>query len=117
MRTFTCSTCTIKLVETAYNRAWWFRLAREPLRAGMLALGKVYGIAPAAYSIGSAHCGGCPRIIKCALKERSAIFRAVNAAVNPVFDHLMEILVSSEDIHDAKDFAARSMRGGDKEQI
>ena len=115
MRTFTCNTCTVKLVEAAYSRSWWFRLIREPLRAGMLALGNIYGIDPAAYNVAGAHCGGCPRIIKYALKERSGLFRALNTAVNPVFDRLLETLVSREQVKDAKDFAARSMRGEVKE--
>lgn len=111
MKTLVCKLCTIKLVEAAYGRAWWFRLVREPLRFGMLAMGRLYGADTGAYNVRSAACRGCPRMIKLELKERSALFRLLNNLVNPAFDRLIERLLTERELLEAEEFAAKAVRG------
>lgn len=111
MKALVCRICTVKLVEAAYARAWWFRLVREPLRLGMLLLGRVYGADLAAYEVRSAACRGCPRLVKLELKEKSALFRLLNGLVNPYFDRLIERLLTEREILEAEDFAERAARG------
>lgn len=49
-----CNTCTIRLVRTAYQRAPWFRLVREPLRLALRGLAWLHRIDPAAYAVRTA---------------------------------------------------------------
>lgn len=111
MKKVVCKVCTVRLVEAAYGRARWFCLVREPLRLGMLLLGKLYGVRPEAYEILSEDCRNCPRLVKLELKERSALFRLLNALVNPAFDRLMERLLTEQERRAAKDFAEKAVRG------
>jgi hypothetical protein len=111
MKDLVCKICTVKLVEAAYAHAWWFRLLREPLRAGMLLMGKIYGADVSAYEVRSAACRGCPRMVKLELKSRSGLFRFLNGLVNPYFDRLIERLLTEREQQEARDFAERSVRG------
>lgn len=111
MKNLVCKICTVKLVEAAYARAWWFRLVREPLRAAMLLLGRLYGVDTGAYDVKSPACRACPRLVKLELKERSRLFRLANALVNPYFDRLIERLITERDLAAARDYAARAVRG------
>jgi 2-hydroxy-3-keto-5-methylthiopentenyl-1-phosphate phosphatase len=49
------------------------------------------------------------RFYKTALKEHSALFRLLNAMANPVFDTILEQIVSKEDIDKAKAHARAAM--------
>lgn len=109
MKNLVCKICTIKLVEAAYARAWWFRLVREPLRAGMLLLGRFYEADFSVYQVNSPSCRACPRLTKLELKEKSALFRLLNSLVNPYFDRLMERLITERELQDAKTFAERAV--------
>jgi hypothetical protein len=109
MKNLVCKICTIKLVEAAYGHAWWFRLVREPLRLGMLAMGRLYGADSSSYEVRSPACRGCPRLVKLELKERSALFRLLNALVNPSFDRLIERLISARELAEAKDYAEKAV--------
>ena len=111
MKKLVCKICTVRLVESAYARAWWFRLLREPLRLGMLALGKLYGVNTGAYEVRSSACRNCPRLVKLELKERSAFFRLLNNLINPHFDRLIERLLTEREQAEAKNFAERAVRG------
>ncbi len=97
-----CNTCTIMLVRTCYNRAWWFRIIREPLRYSMVIMGKFYGVNHSNYLVKSDECQGCVRFIKTGLKEKSSLFRFLNRIVNPVFDWMLETIVSEEEVMEAK---------------
>jgi len=109
VKSLVCKICTIKLVEAAYARAWWFRLLREPLRAGMLLLGRIYEADLDAYGVGSPSCRACPRLTKLELKEKSALFRFLNGIVNPYFDRLIERLLEERELQEARDFAERAV--------
>lgn len=111
MKKIVCRICTVKLVEAAYGRAWWFRLVREPLRLGMLLMGKIYGVRPGDYEVLSEACRSCPRLVKLELKERSVLFRLLNALVNPAFDRLLERLLTERERREAEDFAEKAVRG------
>lgn len=100
-----CGTCTLRLVALAYARAPWFRLLREPLRAGMVALSRVHGIDVSAVPVRAEACRGCIRLHKSLLKERSPFFRALNRLANPVFDALLLRIVGAEAIREAKEHA------------
>ncbi len=100
-----CTTCTIILVKTAYDRAPWFRIVREPLRFGMVIMGKLHGVNSDDYLVKSDGCRGCVRFIKTGLKEKSSLFRILNGIINPVFDHILETIVTREEVLEAKRYA------------
>ena len=104
-----CNTCTVRLVETAYRRAPWFRVVREPLNWSMKAMAFLCRIDPRQYDVKTDSCRGCMRFYKLALKEESGVFRMLNAVVNPVFDRLIAKIVTPEEIRDAKDVAKKAM--------
>ncbi len=97
-----CNTCTIMLVQKAYERAWWFRLIREPLRMCMIAMGVLLGIQPEEYVTRSERCKGCVRFLKTALKEKSPAFMRLNERINPLFDRLIERLVTKDELDESK---------------
>ena len=103
-----CNTCTIMLVRLAYERAWWFRLIREPLRLGMILLGWLHRINPKDYQVRTLDCHGCIRFTKTALKEKSDLFCWLNDRVNPVFNLILETLVTQEEIQEAKRYARQA---------
>lgn len=100
-----CNTCTVRLVDLAYRRAWWFRWVREPLKLGMKALAAWHGIDARDDTVRTQACRGCLRFLKTALKEQSGAFRWLNGRVNPVFDRLLETVVTPEEVQEAKRFA------------
>ncbi|MBI2858387.1 MAG: nitroreductase [Chloroflexi bacterium] len=101
-----CSTCTVRLVRIAYQRRPWFRLVREPLKAGMLFMGWLHRVRPEDYAVPDPECGGCIRFTKQALKERSGLFRWMNARVNPRFDHILETIITPDELGDAQRHAS-----------
>ncbi|MEW6489106.1 MAG: nitroreductase [Thermodesulfobacteriota bacterium] len=104
-RQVVCNTCTVRLVDLAYRRAWWFRWVRKPLTVGMKVLAAWHGIDALDYSVRTPACRGCTRFLKTALKEESAAFRWLNGRVNPVFDRLLETVVTGKEVQEAKRFA------------
>ncbi|MEW6357277.1 MAG: nitroreductase [Planctomycetota bacterium] len=103
-----CNTCTIRLVELCYRRAWWFRFVREPLRLGMRIMAWWHGIDPRDYVVRTEACRGCIRFMKTALKEKSAAFRRLNDWINPLFDWMMERIVTAGEVENAKRYARES---------
>ncbi|MBI2906960.1 MAG: nitroreductase [Chloroflexi bacterium] len=110
-RSAVCNTCTLRLVRLAYQRAPWFRLVREPLRLGMRTMAFWHRIDPDDYEVRTPSCQRCMRFYKVALKERSATFRLLNALANPLFDALLERIVSAEAVQEAKAYARTAMAG------
>jgi hypothetical protein len=107
-----CNTCTIRLVRLAYQRAPWFRLVREPLRLGMRVMAAWHRIDPNEYEVRSQGCYGCMRFYKNALKGESAAFRWLNGRVNPLFDAVLERIVSPAEVQEAKAHARAAVAGG-----
>jgi hypothetical protein len=99
------------LVNTAYQRAPWFRLVREPLKVGLRIFAWAYRIDPAEYEVRASACYGCLRFYKVALKERSGLFRLLNDRINPLFDALIERIVPQEEIRAARGYAQTAMAG------
>lgn len=106
-----CYTCTLRLIALAYRRAPLFRLVREPLRWGMRGLAWIYRIDPAEYEVRTPACYGCIRFYKTALKDQSALFRLLNRVINPLFDTLLEQLVTGDEIQQAKTYAQAATSG------
>jgi hypothetical protein len=106
-----CNICTVRLVETAYRKAPWFRLVREPLRLGMRLMALLYRVNPDDYKVRTPSCVGCMRFNKIALKEKSALFRFLNSAANPLFDAMLEKILSPAELRDAEQFAKDAMEG------
>ncbi|MEE9935413.1 MAG: hypothetical protein K4445_06840 [Deltaproteobacteria bacterium] len=106
-----CNTCTLKLVQTAYRRAPIFRMVREPLKWGIKVMAGLYRIDPEEYEVRSPACFGCLRFQKLALKEKSALFRRLNALVNPLFDALLAKIVTEEEMRQATVHASQAMSG------
>ncbi len=102
-----CGGCTIRLVQICSERAWWFAPARWPLVTGMRVLAKWHGIDPHDYAVAHARqeCRGCLRFIKSELKEKSPLFVALNARINPVFNRLRNGLLTREEVAEAKRIA------------
>lgn len=112
-RSAVCNTCTIQLVRLAYKRAPWFRLVREPLRLGLRAMAAWHRIDTSDYEVRTGGCYGCLRFYKTALKERSATFCWLNARVNPVFDTLLERIISPTEMREAEAYARAAMVSSD----
>ncbi len=53
----------------------------------------------------------CIRFNKNALKERPGLFRLLNSLANPVYDPILERIVSSEEVGKAKAYASASTEG------
>jgi hypothetical protein len=100
-----CNTCTIMLVRKAYERAWWFRLIREPLSMAMVIMGKLYRVNPGDYDVRSPECLRCRRFIKLGLKEKSRFFVWLNDRINPAFDRIIDGLVTGEVLEESKRYA------------
>ncbi len=106
-----CNICTVHLVEMAYRRAPWFRLVREPLKAGMRLMAFIHRINPDVYEVRSPECYGCMRFYKVALKEKSGLFRWLNGLVNPRFDALIERILTEDEVQLARAYARAAMSG------
>jgi hypothetical protein len=106
-----CNTCTIKLVSIAYQRSPLFRLLREPLKLGMRLFAWWYRITPDDYQVLTPGCSGCIRFYKLALKDQSGLFRWLNESINPIFDAILERIVTAEEVRQAKFFARLSSDG------
>ncbi|MBM4313416.1 MAG: nitroreductase [Deltaproteobacteria bacterium] len=106
-----CNTCTLKLVAVAYRRAPWFRLFREPLKLGMRFFSWAYRVDPSEYDVRTPACHGCIRFYKVALKEKSGPFRLMNDLFNPLFDVLLERIVTEEEVSQAKTYARAASNG------
>lgn len=106
-----CNTCTRRLVTIAYQRSSWFRLLREPLKFVMRFWAKLYHINTTDYEVRSPGCYDCMRFYKTALKNNSTLFRLLNRMVNPLFDVILERIVSKEEIDEAKTHARAAVAG------
>ncbi len=103
-----CNTCTIRLVEKAYKRSWWFKYIREPLKYSMIIASKIYRIDTNIYIVRTPDCYGCLRFLKVALKDKSRLFNILNRYINPIFDKKLSKLVTQDELKDAKEFAFNS---------
>jgi len=106
-----CSTCTRRLVDIAYDGSPWFHLIREPLKLTMQIWVRLRGMDPGEYEVRSTGCYNCMRFYKTALKEQSRLFRLLNAVANPVFDAILEQIVSKEEVNKAKAHARAATAG------
>lgn len=66
---------------------------------------------PSAYEVRTPHCFGCLRFYKVALKEKSGMFRRMHELFNPLFDALLERIVTEEEIKQAKTYARAATEG------
>lgn len=106
-----CGNCTLKLVAIAYRRAPWFRLLREPLKLGMHLLSRIHHIDTGEYMVRTPACYGCIRFYKVALKEKSALFRWLHSGINPVFDYVLEKIVTTEERRQCRLYAQGVSQG------
>jgi len=106
-----CGNCTLKLVTIAYRRAPWFRLVREPLKMGMRLLSRLHRVDVTLYDVRTPGCYNCIRFYKLTLKEKSALFRFLHRGFNPVFDRIIEKIVTAEERRQAKQYADAASRG------
>jgi len=106
-----CNICTRRLVTIAYQRSPRFRLLREPLKLIMRYWAKLCQINLVDYEVRSPSCYDCMRFYKNALKNNSTFFRLLNKMVNPLFDAILERIVSKEEVDKAKAHARAAMAG------
>ena len=106
-----CNTCTLKLVTIVYRRKPIFRLFREPLKTGMRIFSWLYHIDPEQYEVRTPACRGCIRFYKLALKERSGLFRWFNNLINPLFDRIIESILTEDELRVAKDYGKKATNG------
>lgn len=111
-----CGNCTLKLVTIAYRRAAWFRLLREPLKMGMRFLSRIHHVDTAEYMVRTPACYDCIRFYKVALKEKSAIFRWLHRGINPVFDYVIEKIVTVEELKQSRRYAQAASQGNLSEE-
>ncbi len=106
-----CGNCTLKLVTIAYQRAPWFRLMREPLKLGMRLLSRIHHIDTGEYIVRTPACYNCIRFYKISLKEKSAVFRWLHGWLNPLFDFVIEKIVTSEEQQQTRQYAKSATEG------
>ena len=106
-----CNTCTLKLVAIAYRKKPVFRLFREPLKMVMKMLSWLYRVNPEEYEVSTPSCRGCIRFYKLSLKDKSSIFRWLNNKINPLFDRVLESIVTEEELKSAKDYGKKVANG------
>ena len=106
-----CGNCTLKLVTVAYQRAPWFRLLREPLKLGMRLLSRIHHVDPTEYLVRTQACYNCIRFYKVALKKKSTVFRWLHRWINPVFDYVIEKIVTVEERQQSKWYAQAASQG------
>jgi hypothetical protein len=109
-----CKLCTIRLEALCYQRAWWFRLFREILATGVRLFAFFWRIRPQRYVTRSAGCHECLRFQKNALKEQSALFRRLDAHVNPFFNRVRDGLLTKAEKEEARRHAAEAENVEDK---
>jgi len=107
----TCGNCTLKLVTIAYQRAPWFRILREPLKLGMRTLSAIHHVDTSEYSVRTPACYNCIRFYKVALKEKSATFRFLHKWINPLFDRVIETIVTEEERKETREYAQLATQG------
>lgn len=81
------------------------------MKWGMRFLAFFHQIKPSEYAVRKRACYGCIRFYKVALKEKSGLFRFLNERINPLFDAMIEQIVSPAEIQDAKGHARAAMAG------
>jgi len=106
-----CGNCTLKLVTIAYRRAPWFRLIREPLKLGMRLLSRIHHVDTREYVVRTPACYNCIRFYKVALKEKSTLFRWLHGWLNPLFDFVIEKIVTSEERQQTRQYAKSVTEG------
>jgi hypothetical protein len=105
-----CNICTFRLVNLCYQRAWWFRMIREPLLLGMRIMAWWHEIDPRRYRVRNPDCYGCIRFMKNALKEKSFAFRLLNRGVDPVFNSVRNSLLTHQEIEEARSYAREATK-------
>lgn len=103
-----CKVCTIHLEKLCYPRAWWFRPFREVFATGIRVFALAHRLRPEAHPARSRMCHGCIRFRKNALKERSALFRRLDAHLNPVFNRARDALLTPGELERARELARRA---------
>ncbi len=103
-----CRICTVKLMTLCYPRAWWFRPLRELLATGIRVFALFYPLPEEAYAARSPLCRGCLRFRKNAVRQRSALFRWLDAGLNPRFNKLRDSLLTPHELDHAREFARRA---------
>ncbi len=105
-RDVACKTCTIRLEQLCYQRAWWFRAFREGLATGVRLFALVHSIRPGDYKTRSPMYHNCLRFKKNALKLKSPTFRWLDGYVNPVFNRVRDSLLTPEELEQARHLAS-----------
>ncbi|MBM3705914.1 MAG: hypothetical protein FJW66_05245 [Actinobacteria bacterium] len=77
----------------------------------MRILSWIYHINPDEYEVSTPSCKGCIRFYKLALKEKSSMFRWLNNRINPLFDRMLESIVTEEELKSAKDYGKNAVDG------
>lgn len=103
-----CRLCTIRLERLCYGRAWWFRPFREVFATGIRAFALAYRLDPDEWQTRSPACRQCIRFRKNALRERSPLFRRLDAHLNPVFNRVRDSLLTPKELEDARRFALKA---------
>jgi hypothetical protein len=85
----------------AYQRSFWFRLLREPLKHTMHACVRLTNIDLNGYKFATPACHNCNRFYKNALKDHSAVFCKLNDIINPLFDKILERIVGQQAVQAA----------------
>jgi len=103
-----CKTCTIRLEQICYQRAWWFRAFREVLASGVRFFALVHRTKPDEFLTRAPCCHNCLRFTENALKTRSPMFRRLDFSINPLFQTIGDSLPTPEERAQAKAFARQA---------
>ena len=104
----TCRICARKLNQIAARRAWWFRPVREVFASGIRAFALFHKVPDEAYALRAPMCGGCLRLRKNKVRQGSAVFRWLDARLNPVFNAIRDRLLTPQELEHARELAYRA---------
>jgi len=77
----------------------------------MRLLSRIHHVDTAEYLVRTSACYNCIRFYKVPLKEKSAIFRWLHRWINPVFDYVIEKIVTVEERQKARQYAQAATQG------
>ncbi len=105
-----CKLCTIRLEELCYQRAFWFRLFRNTLAAGVRLFSFAARIPADDSSARSPLCRRCLRFSKNALKRRSPLFCRLDTVFNPLFNRARDSLLTPAEMERGRELARLAAR-------
>ena len=107
-----CKICTIHLEEICAKRVWWFRAFCEVLANGVRLYAFAAKVRTDQHKSRSPMCKSCIRFRKNILKNNSPLFNWLDGLLNPIFNHVRNGILTTEELDRARLLARRAEERG-----